>query len=66
MRARRRRTSSIPIALALLISFQAASPAWAWVRLSDDYQKKNTPIVRQRMYRAGVRLANVLNECFAE
>ena len=33
MRARGRRTSSIPIALALLISFQAAAPAWAWGRL---------------------------------
>jgi S1/P1 Nuclease len=33
-------------------------------RLSDAYVEKNLPVVRLRMYRAGVRLANVLNECF--
>ena len=34
-------------------------------KLGDAYFDKNMPIVRQRLYFAGVRLARVLNECFA-
>jgi hypothetical protein len=33
-------------------------------KLGDAYQEKSLPVVRQRMFRAGVRLAKVLNECF--
>jgi nuclease S1 len=33
-------------------------------KLGDAYLAKNLPAVGQRMYRAGVRLAIVLNECF--
>jgi S1/P1 Nuclease len=33
-------------------------------RLGDAYQERSLPVVRQRLYRAGVRLAGVLNECF--
>jgi hypothetical protein len=32
--------------------------------LGDPYVEKNLPVVRERIYRAGVRLAKVLNECF--
>jgi nuclease S1 len=34
-------------------------------KLSDEYQAKNVPVVRQRMVEAGVRLAMVLNEAFS-
>jgi hypothetical protein len=33
-------------------------------KLGEQYFDLNLPIVKQRMYRAGVRLATVLNECF--
>ncbi len=35
-------------------------------KLGDRYLDENLPVVRQRLYRAGVRLAHVLNEAFAE
>jgi S1/P1 Nuclease len=35
-------------------------------KLGDQYFVENLPVVRQRLYRAGVRLANVLNEAFEE
>jgi nuclease S1 len=35
-------------------------------KLADAYQGKNLPIARQRLYRAGVRLAMVLNDLFEE
>jgi hypothetical protein len=35
-------------------------------KLSDAYVTANMPIVRQRLYQAGIRLARVLNEAFAE
>ena len=35
-------------------------------KLGDRYFDGNLPVVRQRLYRAGVRLANVLNEAFGE
>lgn len=35
-------------------------------KLADAYQEVNLPIVRRRLYQAGVRLALVLNEAFAE
>jgi hypothetical protein len=35
-------------------------------KLSDAYVNANLPVVRQRLYQAGVRLAKVLNEAFAE
>ena len=31
-----------------------------------DYGKANLPVVRRRLYQAGVRLATVLNEAFRE
>jgi hypothetical protein len=34
-------------------------------KLGDAYFDKNLPVVRERLYRAGARLARVLNECFA-
>jgi hypothetical protein len=34
--------------------------------LGDVYVEANLPVVRQRLYRSGVRLANVLNESFPE
>jgi hypothetical protein len=33
---------------------------------SDAYQEANLPVVRQRLYQAGVRLAMLLNEAFPE
>jgi hypothetical protein len=33
-------------------------------KLGDAYQKKNLPVVRERLALAGVRLAKVLNEAF--
>ena len=35
-------------------------------KLGDAYVEANLPVVRQRLYRSGVRLAKVLNECFPE
>jgi hypothetical protein len=35
-------------------------------KLGDRYVEANMPVVRQCLYRAGVRLADVLNEAFAE
>ena len=35
-------------------------------KLGDAYMEANLPVVRQRLYRASVRLALVLNEVFAE
>jgi S1/P1 Nuclease len=35
-------------------------------KLGDQYFDKNLPVVRQRMYRAGIRLATVLNEAVDE
>jgi nuclease S1 len=34
-------------------------------KLSDAYLEKSLPIVRQRLYQAGMRLAKVLNEAFS-
>ncbi len=31
-----------------------------------EYHNKNMPVVKERMYPAGIRLAKVLNEAFAE
>jgi hypothetical protein len=36
------------------------------IKLGDQYFDKNLPVVRRRLYHAGVRLAMVLNEAFAE
>ncbi len=33
-------------------------------KLADAYQAANLPVVRERLYRGGVRLAMVLNEAF--
>ena len=33
-------------------------------KLGLDYLNKNIPVVKERMHRAGIRLAKVLNECF--
>ena len=33
-------------------------------KLGLDYHNKNIPVVKERMYRAGIRLAKVLNDCF--
>jgi len=33
-------------------------------KLALDYHNKNIPVVKDRLYRAGIRLARVLNECF--
>jgi hypothetical protein len=33
-------------------------------KLGDAYQEKSLPVVRHRLYQAGVRLAMVLNDCF--
>jgi hypothetical protein len=33
-------------------------------KLGREYFEKSLPVVRERLYRAGVRLVNVLNECF--
>jgi hypothetical protein len=38
----------------------------AGAKLGQEYFDLNLPIVKQRMFRAGVRLATVLNEVFAE
>jgi nuclease S1 len=35
-------------------------------KLGCAYLEKNLPVARQRMYRAGVRLADVLNEAFVD
>ena len=35
-------------------------------KLGDAYLEANLPVVRQRLYQGGVRLAMVLNEAFAE
>jgi hypothetical protein len=35
-------------------------------KLSDAYVTANMPLVRQRLYQAGIRLAKVLNEAFAD
>ncbi len=35
-------------------------------QLGVDYHNKNIPVVKQRMYLAGIRLAKVLNEVFSE
>ena len=33
-------------------------------KLGLEYHNKNIPVVKERMCRAGIRLAKVLNECF--
>lgn len=33
-------------------------------KLGDEYQAKSLPVAQQRLYRAGTRLAIVLNEAF--
>ncbi len=33
-------------------------------KLALDYHNKNIPVVKERMNRAAMRLAKVLNECF--
>jgi hypothetical protein len=38
----------------------------AGAKLADDYQARSLPVVRRRLYQAGVRLAMVLNEVFQE
>ena len=35
-------------------------------KLGLDYHNKNIPVVKERMYRAGIRLAKVLNEAFGK
>lgn len=35
-------------------------------KLADSYQEANLPVVRRRLYQAGIRLALVLNEAFPE
>jgi hypothetical protein len=35
-------------------------------KLGDEYQAKHLPVVRRRLYQAGVRLAMILNEAFEE
>ena len=35
-------------------------------KLGDAYVNANMPVVRRRLYEAGVRLATVLNEAFPE
>jgi hypothetical protein len=35
-------------------------------KLSEAYVNANMPLVRQRLYQAGVRLSKVLNEAFPE
>jgi hypothetical protein len=35
-------------------------------KLSDAYANANMPVVRQRLYQAGIRLAKLLNEAFTE
>jgi len=35
-------------------------------KLADSYQKANLPVVRRRLFQAGVRLALVLNEAFPD
>jgi hypothetical protein len=35
-------------------------------KLADSYQEANLPVVRRRLYQAGVRLALVLNDAFPE
>lgn len=35
-------------------------------KLGLDYHNKNIPVVKERMYLAGIRLATVLNEAFGE
>jgi hypothetical protein len=35
-------------------------------KLRDAYLEANLPVVRQRLYQGGVRLAKVLNESFPE
>jgi hypothetical protein len=35
-------------------------------KLGDAYQERNLPVVKQRLYQAGVRLARVLNEVWPE
>jgi hypothetical protein len=34
-------------------------------KLGDEYQAKNLPVVRQRLAKAGARLAKVLNEALS-
>jgi hypothetical protein len=34
-------------------------------KLCDAYLNANLPVVRRRLYLAGVRLANVINDTFA-
>jgi hypothetical protein len=35
-------------------------------KLADAYQEANLPVVRRRLYQAGIRLAMVLNEVWPE
>ncbi len=35
-------------------------------KLGLDYHNKNIPVAKERMYQAGIRLAKVLDEAFAE
>jgi hypothetical protein len=35
-------------------------------KLGDVYQAKSLPVAKRRLYRAGARLAWMLNEAFAE
>jgi hypothetical protein len=35
-------------------------------KLGDAYQAKSLPVAKDRLYRAGARLAMVLNEAFTE
>ena len=35
-------------------------------KLGREYYEKSLPVAKERMYRAGVRLAKVLNEAFVD
>jgi S1/P1 Nuclease len=56
--------------LAVLPSAQRPEPTGKRIKpgakLGDAYVEANEPVVRRRLYQAGVRLAMVLNEAFAE
>jgi hypothetical protein len=35
------------------------------INLGDEYQERNFPIVQQRIYQAGMRLGELLNQIFS-
>ena len=59
-------TESLLAAREAYVDPQTGQRIKSGAKLGLDYHNKNIPVVKERMYRAGIRLAMVLNEAFGE